>query len=218
LAGGISPKWSPDGSKIAYCGVSPSPVYIMNSDGTDAKEIPGIWGSEVAWSPDGARIAFTNLTYDSIFITTTDGSNVVKLTPGIKPCWSLDGLEIYFQNSNVCWSIKLSDHTIRKLFDAPYPGVTFHWSPDRTKIIYTHSGPDYNIYVMKADGSDPKAITDFSENEGLSGYCWSPDGTKIAFSTSTGVGEYGLYVMNQDGSDRQTFTKFTDPVDVEDWH
>jgi Tol biopolymer transport system component len=62
------------------------------------------------------------------------------------------------------------------------------------------------IYVMNTDGSERTRLTD------IPGYdhwppTWSPDGTRIAF-TSDGTEDNGeIYVMNSDGS---SLTQLTD--------
>jgi Tol biopolymer transport system component len=78
------------------------------------------------------------------------------------------------------------------------------------------SDPNYDIFVMNVDGSGLKQLTDAPGEDGFP--TWSPDGTKIAFSTTrddcsnstaadcrtTGdIGPYQtIHVMNADGSDQ----------------
>lgn len=64
----LTPKWSPDGSKIGYIlqqsektGYQ-SDLYVMNADGGERKLIPNTRGAEdFAWAPDGTKIVFTQL-------------------------------------------------------------------------------------------------------------------------------------------------------------
>ena len=87
------------------------------------------------------------------------------------------------------------------------------WSPDGEKIAYvTDIGGegirDINeeIYMMNADGSGRTRLTDIPGNDHWPP-TWSPDGTRIAF-TSDGTDGYGeIYVMNSDGTG---LTKLTD--------
>jgi TolB protein len=70
--------------------------------------------------------------------------------------------------------------------DASFPGAN-------GKIAFDDGAGD--IWVMNPDGTDPTQLTSSPETDVFP--AWSPDGTKIAFSRSTGI-----FVMNADGSDQ----------------
>ncbi len=63
---------------------------------------------------------------------------------------------------------------------------------------------DYEIFTMEADGSDLQQITTNSADEYSP--VWSPDGTKIAFSSNLS-GDYEIHVMDPDGSNVVNLTK-----------
>ena len=67
--------------------------------------------------------------------------------------------------------------------------------PSPTGRIAFCSGPDYGLYVMNADGTNPQKLTNHA-------CCptWSPDGRSIAFSSN------GLYIMNDDGTNPRRLT------------
>jgi len=82
-------------------------------------------------------------------------------------------------------------------------------------FVSTRDG-DYAIYEMDADGGGERRLThaDSSKPQGLFFQvepAWSPDGTKIAFSSRRG-GTFDIYVMNADGAEtrRLTSTKEND--------
>ena len=73
------------------------------------------------------------------------------------------------------------------------------------KIVFV-SERDANdeIYVMNADGSGQTRLTNNSSGDRAP--AWSPNGSKIAFSSNRGRGGSGIYVMKSDGSGQNTVT------------
>jgi Tol biopolymer transport system component len=61
----------------------------------------------------------------------------------------------------------------------------------------------YDIYVMDADGTNLKNLTNTSASEWVPD--WSPDGQKIAFSSDRD-GDSEIYIMNKDGSNLDQIT------------
>jgi TolB protein len=62
----------------------------------------------------------------------------------------------------------------------------------------------YDIYVMNADGTNFKNLTNTPESEWVP--AWSPDGEQLAFSSDRD-GDSEIYVMNRDGSHLVQLTK-----------
>ena len=108
LESGSDPAWSPDGSKIAYVSFdlsepctpdayAPSSwyyIWIMNSDGTDRRQISNQRGCNPAWSSDGTKIVYEGSSPDLVYDT---GLNIVNLEGsddhqilnfGRRPDWS----------------------------------------------------------------------------------------------------------------------------------
>lgn len=77
------------------------------------------------------------------------------------------------------------------------------WSPDGTQIVFNAAvGQDdpHDIYVINADGSNLRQLTDSDAYE--QGSQWSPDGEWIVF-TRISSGIYSLWRMRPDGSEQQ---------------
>src|SRR5690606_29306467 len=80
------------------------------------------------------------------------------------------------------------------------------WSIDNEWITFTSDRPtedgstDWEIYVMRADGSEIIQLTDTPANEGWP--VWTPDGNHIVYSSDE-TGNDEIYIMNADGTNPQ---------------
>jgi dipeptidyl aminopeptidase/acylaminoacyl peptidase len=83
------PVWSPDGSRLAFCG--PGGIWVIGADGSGLRKvIPN--GEKPSWSPDGSRIAYQvrgPLSLGPLRIADADdGGNVQKFTWGNSGPWN----------------------------------------------------------------------------------------------------------------------------------
>lgn len=173
-------------------------------------------------SADAGLIAFS--ANDQIYTMKADGSAVTLLTdnaPNVMyryPTFSPDGGSIAFTrydgNDHALYIMDVDGRNWRRL-TATSSGVGEPaWSPDGSKIAYLRgydttygglanvSGCGPNIYVIDIFSRKGRSLT-----QGAGGVdpTWSPDGTRIAFSSSRS-GNYEIYVMNADGSDVKQLT------------
>jgi len=138
----FSPTWSPDGKAIAYD--SDYGLHLTSPDGSFGGQTYGrhinalstdVRDTSPAWSPDGSKMAFMFNQHDhwEIYVMNADGSNRVRLTQ-----------------------------------EEPFAGrppnnVSPAWSPDGRHIAFftdrnSDSEPLWELYVMKADGSDQRPM------------------------------------------------------------
>jgi dipeptidyl aminopeptidase/acylaminoacyl peptidase len=80
--------WSPDGSRLAFCG--PGGIWVIGADGSGLRKvIPN--GENPSWSPDGSRIAYQvrgRMSLGPLRIADADGGNVQKFTWGNSGPWN----------------------------------------------------------------------------------------------------------------------------------
>lgn len=176
-----TPKWSFDGSRIAYASRGSDgneDVWIVNADGSGARNLTNhpAGDSHPSWSPDGGRIVYCSTRgdgeNDDLYVINVDGTGLKRLTDnGLAwdtfPSFSPDGKQILF----------------RRLLRERRPEGTLINS---------------EILVMNADGSDVRNLSKSAYFDGWP--AWSPDGARIAFSSNR-EDSYQVFVMNADGSE-----------------
>ncbi len=151
-------------------------------------------------SPEG-RISFVRDlegSRRSLFVVNPDGTNQQQLTRDIhidQTAWSPNGRYIVAQAqfNNVAAILRIEvgpDNKPVKILNLTDGDTTDSvlpaWSPDGTQIAFQskRGGGDYQIHVMKADGSEKRMVTD---GKGVAKQpAWSPDGQSIAYVLSDG--------------------------------
>ena len=197
------PAWSPDGSRIAFSSYRNAyGIHLINPDGTGGTRLSSAWDVDPAWSPDGRRIVFgaqRDGSVSSIYLMNVDGSGVTRLTSGgyaASPAWSPDGTKIAFgfdyrthTNNEEIYLMSPDGTNVTRLTNHDASDNSASWSPDGTKIAFISSrardkaGDWYwALHVMNADGTNVTQLTN-DDHPNTSHPAWSPDGTKIAFTS-----------------------------------
>lgn len=183
LASAISPAAQISGDGLIAFSADEQ-IYIMNADGSAVTRFtdnsPNVLYRYPALSPDGTRLAFTRDegTDHALYVVGIDGNNLRRLSTS---------------------SVGVAEPV---------------WSPDGSKIAYLRgydttygglanlSGCGPEIYVIDVFSARE---TNLTQGAGGVDPTWSPDGTRIAFSSARN-GNYEIYMMPVDGSELKQLT------------
>jgi Tol biopolymer transport system component len=120
---GNTPHWSPDGSRIAFLMGTSKNIYVMNSDGLDARRLEQATNdtltSSVRWSPDGSRLLYSSL--EGIFTIDANGSNnrrVYRSFGTTHPVWSPDGAYIAYIGGSGVYRLRVGTTALTQLSGA----------------------------------------------------------------------------------------------------
>ena len=145
------PRWSPDGSKIAfirqlysdssdpplYCDVVPCPtdLFVMNADGTGAQTIGDGGIDDFDWAPDGSKIVYSQA--GELWTIRPDGTQNMQLTSTASgpasseahPVWSPDGTKIAFQSGSHLFVMNADGTGVSELVDTSNTLTVPDWQP-----------------------------------------------------------------------------------------
>jgi TolB protein len=213
----ISPKWSPDGKRIAYVSFQNKKpiVYVQNVEVPKQNVVANFKGSNSApaWSPDGKTLA-VSLSRDGnsqLYLISPDGSNLRRLTSsgGIdtEPCFSPDGQWIYFTSdrggSPQIYRMSASGGEAQRVtFEGSY-NVTPRVSPDGKSLAFImRNGGKFQAALLDLATRQVQVLTDSDLDESPS---FAPNGRQILLATVIG-GRGVLSAVSADGRVKQRLT------------
>jgi len=218
------PRWSADGTKIAYV-ANPNgnfDVFTMDGRGGQISQVTDSPEDEVdvSWAPEGLGIACTvevkkGLGKErSVWLVDISTGKRSRLIPGFPGPHQLPDLSsklpqvVFTGKKGRGWDVFLYDIKGQSIRPLTRGGESCRprFSPDGERIAYVSSEADGkgDIWIMGADGRNPRRLTirddyyDYFPS-------WSPEGTRIVFCSNledkyADKGKWGLYVINlQDG-------------------
>jgi TolB protein len=148
-----SPTWSPDGQSLAFIHGQGNPMafgvsgalWVIATNGSEAKRLLDGPVGAPTWSPVGQRIAFESRGENttSIQVIDLDDGMVVDLGPGSLPRWSPDGTKLVFTSSRGgdldLFIMDADGNNIHQLTSGASVDTLPLWSPDGKTILYISS-------------------------------------------------------------------------------
>jgi dipeptidyl aminopeptidase/acylaminoacyl peptidase len=222
-----SPRWSPDGSRLAYVEADggSAQLYVRWMGSGESARITGLPDSPdgILWSPDGRRIAYSMFVPD-------EGPKLGQAPAKPEGARWADPLQIidavtyradgagYFKPGyqQIFWVPADGGTPAQLTFGATNAGGNLSWTPDSRSVLFAadlsrnweREPNEAEIYRVSIDGGAPAALTS-RKGPDLSPAV-SPDGRLIAYVGNDDDGRANkdtkLYVMNLDGSGKRVVT------------
>lgn len=194
-------------------------IYSMEIDGSNPQNLTAqLDGAEYSqFTPDGSSVVFVTgegSHNDDIYIMNSDGSDMKNLTNNpndyIDPDISSDDSKIVFYrpgNSIITVDRNGANPTQVTENTSKFKFLKAEFSSNPSVLLLTAAYAFYNsfyIFTINTDGTNMNQLTTTGDDEYPA---FSPDGSKIVFTSYRNSGEWGeIYVMDVDGSNQTNLT------------
>lgn len=212
--GELSPRYSPDGERIAYVSQAAEgwSLWVMAADGTNPQRVAGTYffAEFPAWSADGDEIFFAGIL-----------ENESSATGGATDAYSVSTQ----QELPHIYSVDLSSGEVTTRIRTAGIDVCPHISPDGKQLLYastvTADNSRHAIFVHDLDSDDTTSASDRRLTDPVARNDYpdpSPAGDLIVFTSLRDGDAAEMYVMNADGSNQRRLTNTPDTREnVPDW-
>jgi len=220
----LSPRISPDGSRLAFSSLTKSgwEILMYSMDLNRLVSFPRFGGTNLspAWSPDGTKLAFSSSRSGDpdIYVVDQSGAGLKRLTnyklPDVSPVWNpKTGAQIAWVSGRTdlpqIYTMESDGTNVQRMTDEGY-AVSPSWSPNGQFLLFSwirRYGPGVlggeDIYIMDIASMQWAQLThDGGRNDFPS---WSPDGRHIVFQSSRSGGEQ-IWTMLADGTNQRQLT------------
>ncbi len=221
----LSPRVSPDGSRVAFSGLGKDSwqILLYSMDLGRVVSFPHFAGDSFtpAWSSDGSKLAFSSAMrsgHPEIYVTDANGGGARRLTTykgSVSPVFNpkTNGQIAWVSGQTGLPQIYIMDadgSNVQQITKEGY-AVSPAWSPNGVLLAFSwirHYGPGLpggqDIYLMNIATREFVQLTHDSGRNDFP--CWSPDGRHLVFQ-STRSGSDQIWSMLADGTHQQQLTR-----------
>lgn len=221
----LTPRYSPDYSKIAYLSyLNGTPrIYVYDIGSGQQRLVTEGKGPTFAprWAPDGKSILYSMAIAGNtdVYRVSAMGGESQRLTdsPGIDVggSYSPDGSKIVFESdrsgSQQVYVMNADGTNQKRVSFFGGRAATPEWSPRGDQIAFTHIAGNLRIAVMNPGGGELRYLTDSWQDEAPT---WSPNGRIVQFfRTAKSTGRTSIWQVDLTGRNER---RLNTPVDASD--
>jgi Tol biopolymer transport system component len=200
MINGAYPIVSPSGKHIVFLSnrTGVDDLFVVNADGSRESQLTHTpeYESATGWTSSGKQIVFSVIANDISHVYTVglNGKNQREIgtVAGRGPALSPDGKRLVYMAGT--WTATrlmvsgLNGSDAKLINDGSSIAWNNHWSPDGKWIAFTgssESGKGLAVFVMKADGSERRQVSQIDSEEGNAQWpVWSRNGRQLAIQVS----------------------------------
>jgi dipeptidyl aminopeptidase/acylaminoacyl peptidase len=219
----VAPRWSPDGSRLAFASNRDSKakqLYVLPVDGGEPLQLTELDEdvTEVVWSPGGTRIAFSARVRDPAYEEEDERKRRPRRFDRLQ--YKLDD-EGWIGDRRRHLFVVPADGSSPpvQLTDGDFEDAAPSWSPDGRRIAFVSARQDHwdteveqDIFVVDAEGGEPERLT--GGDSRYEAPAWSPDGSAIACRWAPGGFDYPRHgqiaVLDASTGERRVLTESLD--------
>jgi dipeptidyl aminopeptidase/acylaminoacyl peptidase len=197
-----SPRWSPDGSRIAFLSGrdGDTQLFVIPTQGGEAEAVTSLKQASISameWTPDGRSIILTLRMDPTVADPTSKKEEVSDPRPDIvvvtRAVYKADGTGFLDERRTTLWRLDLADRSLHRLAGGPdwnVRGATVSPTGDVVAFHANTSGQELDgafeqhIYSVGLQGGEPRRLTNGDGRFEVLGF--SPTGAEILYQYQAG--------------------------------